>query len=91
MAISGQKRTVGPSDLPAMRCLQLMCQGFTRNRREPDLLAFQLTDPVLNLSAMMGLSVTAPLADRFIAEGDVLVLMGTQEDLAKAEIRLLQG
>jgi monovalent cation:H+ antiporter-2, CPA2 family len=32
-----------------------------------------------------------PAADLRVKEGDVLVLLGTQENLAKAEIRLLQG
>jgi CPA2 family monovalent cation:H+ antiporter-2 len=32
-----------------------------------------------------------PAAETRIKEGDVLVLLGTQENLAKAEIRLLQG
>ena len=32
-----------------------------------------------------------PAADARIKDGDVLVLLGTQENLAKAEIRLLQG
>jgi CPA2 family monovalent cation:H+ antiporter-2 len=32
-----------------------------------------------------------PSADMRVREGDVLVLLGTQENLAKAEIRLLQG
>jgi CPA2 family monovalent cation:H+ antiporter-2 len=32
-----------------------------------------------------------PSPDLIVREGDVLVLLGTQENLAKAEIRLLQG
>jgi CPA2 family monovalent cation:H+ antiporter-2 len=54
----------------------------------------------LNLDAME-VKVTAvrrtgarevnPAAETVIREGDVLVLLGTQESLAKAEIRLLQG
>lgn len=36
-----------------------------------------LADPLLNLSAMMGQSVTAPLADKLLAEGDQLALGGT--------------
>lgn len=35
-----------------------------------------LLDPVLNLSAMIGMSVTAPAADRLLSEGDVLELDG---------------
>lgn len=35
-----------------------------------------LLDPVLNLSAMIGMSVTAPAADRLLREGDVLELEG---------------
>lgn len=54
----------------------------------------------LNLDAL-GVQVTAvrrtgsrdvnPSADMQVQEGDVLVLLGTQKNLAKAEIRLLQG
>lgn len=54
----------------------------------------------LNLEAL-GVQVTAvrrtgsrdinPAADMRVRDGDVLVLLGTQENLAKAEIRLLQG
>jgi CPA2 family monovalent cation:H+ antiporter-2 len=54
----------------------------------------------LNLGAM-GVQVTAvrrtgtrevnPSADERVREGDVLVLLGTQENLAKAEMRVLQG
>jgi K+:H+ antiporter len=54
----------------------------------------------LNLEAL-GITVTAvrrtgarevnPSPDTRVKEGDVLVLLGTQESLAKAEIRLLQG
>ena len=32
-----------------------------------------------------------PSPDTLIQEADVLVLLGTQENLAKAEIRILQG
>lgn len=35
-----------------------------------------LNDPVLNLSAMMGQAVTAPMATRLIAEGETLTLGG---------------
>jgi monovalent cation:H+ antiporter-2, CPA2 family len=54
----------------------------------------------LNLDAL-GVQVTAvrrigsrdvnPSAELRVREGDVLVLLGTQQNLAKAEIRLLQG
>jgi monovalent cation:H+ antiporter-2, CPA2 family len=54
----------------------------------------------LNLEAL-GVQVTAvrrtgsrdinPAPDMRVRDGDVLVLLGTQENLAKAEIRLLQG
>ena len=54
----------------------------------------------LNLDAL-GVQITAvrrtgtrevnPAAETRLREGDVLVLLGTQEKLAKAEIRLLQG
>ena len=49
----------------------------------------------------LGVTVTAvrrtgtrevnPSPDTRVKEGDVLVLLGTQENLAKAEIRVLQG
>ena len=32
-----------------------------------------------------------PVADTGVEEGDVLVLLGVEEDLAAAEMRLLQG
>ncbi|MEO5692293.1 MAG: TrkA C-terminal domain-containing protein, partial [Usitatibacter sp.] len=32
-----------------------------------------------------------PVDDEQVREGDVLVLLGTQENLARAEMRLLQG
>ena len=54
----------------------------------------------LNL-ATMGIQVTAvrrtgtrevnPSPEELVREGDVLVLLGTQEHLAQAEIRILQG
>jgi CPA2 family monovalent cation:H+ antiporter-2 len=59
-----------------------------------------MTLGALNLHAM-DVEVTAirrpgerevnPSADAMVKAGDVLVLLGTQENLAKAEIRLLQG
>ena len=59
-----------------------------------------LTLGALNL-ASMGVEVTAirrtgerevnPSVDAIVKAGDVLVLLGTQENLAKAEMRLLQG
>jgi len=33
----------------------------------------------------------APDADTVLADGDVIVLRGTEEDLALAEMRLMQG
>jgi monovalent cation:H+ antiporter-2, CPA2 family len=38
-----------------------------------------------------GLHVEAPPADERIAEGDVLVLFGSEENCAAAQIRLMQG
>jgi CPA2 family monovalent cation:H+ antiporter-2 len=59
-----------------------------------------MTLGALNLTSM-GVEVTAirrtgerevnPSVDAIVKAGDVLVLLGTQENLAKAEMRLLQG
>ena len=38
--------------------------------------ALFLTDPVVNMSAAYGLSVTSPTADRLVKEGDVLSIAG---------------
>ncbi|MCA9241551.1 MAG: MBL fold metallo-hydrolase [Planctomycetales bacterium] len=40
--------------------------------------ASKLTDPVANLSASYGISLTSPPADRKVAEGDVLSLAGLE-------------
>src|SRR5688572_12975639 len=37
-----------------------------------------LTDPYLNLSAVFGVPITSPPADRTVAEGDVLELAGVR-------------
>ncbi len=66
----------------------------------PDAASVGRTLASLNLESMhtqvtairrKGVREVNPKADTRLREGDVVVLLGTQENLAKAEIRLLQG
>jgi monovalent cation:H+ antiporter-2, CPA2 family len=62
------------------------CVGKTLGSLHLDTLGVQVT-----AVRRTGSREVNPAADMRIHEGDVLVLLGTQENLAKAEIRILQG
>ena len=54
-------------------------------------LNLEMTGATVTAIRRTGMREVNPSRDTRLKEGDVLVLLGTQESLAKAEMRLLQG
>jgi CPA2 family monovalent cation:H+ antiporter-2 len=81
---------VADSEQPRLRTIAVgssaACVGKTVGSVNLPFLGVQLT-----AVRRTGMREVNPAAEMRILEGDVLVLLGTQENLAKAEIRLLQG